>query len=95
MNIVLFNDNILVNELQDDLVANGTVVRYDPDSPYMFSEVLVVSNEANEKGINVGDVVVIKRYAKEEYLPGQYFVSFKDVRGKMTLDEYNKMCLVD
>ena len=70
MNIVLFNDNILVNELQDDLVANGTVVRYDPDSPYMFSEVLVVSNEANEKGINVGDVVVIKRYAKEEYLHG-------------------------
>ena len=53
MNIVLFNDNILVNELQDDLVANGTVVRYDPDSPYMFSEVLVVSNEANEKGIKV------------------------------------------
>ena len=50
MNIVLFNDNILVNELQDDLVANGTVVRYDSDSPYMFSEVLVVSNEANEKG---------------------------------------------
>ena len=50
MNIVLFNDNILVNELQDDVVANGTVVRYDPDSPYMFSEVLVVSNEAHEKG---------------------------------------------
>ena len=91
MNIVLFNDNILVNELQDDLVANGTVVRYDPDSPYMFSEGLVVSNEANEKGINVGDVVVIKRYAKEEYLPGYYFISYKDIRGTLPMSTYEEM----
>lgn len=91
----LFNDNIIVKELQDDaLMVNGTAVMYDQDSPYMFCEVICLSDEAS-KYISKDDVLVIKRYAKEEYLPGQYFVSFKDVRGKMTLDEYNKMCLVD
>lgn len=85
----LLNDNILVSELQDDILQ-GTVVRYDADNPYMFCKVLNLSDKAKEY-FDENDVLVIKRYAKEEYLPGQYFVSLQDVRCKMSEDEYNNM----
>ena len=65
--MILLNDNILVSELQDDLMYNGTVVRYDSDNPYMICHVEEVSDEA--KNVSVGNIIVIKRYAKEEYLP--------------------------
>ena len=91
MNIFLYNDNIVVSELQDDLVFNGTVVMYDADSPYMFAEVMNASKSAKDNGICQGDVLVIKRYAKEEYLPGTYFVSYKDIRGTMTKEDYNEL----
>ena len=91
--MILLNDNILVSELQDDLMYNGTVVRYDSDNPYMICRVEEVSNEA--KNVSVGNIIVIKRYAKEEYLPGQYFISLKDVRGKMSKETYSKMCQLD
>lgn len=91
MEINLYNDNIIVTELQDDLKFNGTVVMYDSDSPYMFCKVECVSVSAKDNGINPGEVLVIKRYAKEEYLPGTYFISYKDIRGSMSLDDYNEM----
>ena len=85
--MTLLGDNLLVSELQDDLLFNGTVVRYDQDNPYMFCKILNMSEEAS-KLFNLEDVVVIKRYAKEEYLPGTYFISFKDVRGTLSMKEY-------
>ena len=33
----------------------------------------------------------IKRYAKEEYLPGYYFVSYKDIRGTLPMSTYEEM----
>ena len=90
MNIKLFNDNILVSELQDDMVVNGVMTRYDSDSPYMCCEVEAASDEALNY-VSVGDILIIKRYAKEEYLSGLYFISFKDIRGCIPNDEYNKM----
>ena len=90
----LLNDNILVTELQDDLFVNGTAVVYDQDSPYMFCAVLGLSDDAKQYFTN-DDILVIKRYAKEEYLPGQYFISLKDVRGKMSKETYSKMCQLD
>lgn len=89
MDICLYNDNILVEELQDDLMISGTMLRYDQDSPYMFCRVLSVSDEARDKGISLENVLVIKRYAKEEYLPGQYFISYKDVRGSILKEDYD------
>lgn len=91
MNIFLYNDNILVEELQDDLILKGALLRYDPDSPYMFCNTIAVSTNAHDMGINVGDILVIKRYAKEEYLPGQYFISYKDVRGTIPLEDYDSI----
>lgn len=90
MNVKLFNDNILVSELQDDMLINGVMTRYDSDSPYMFCEVEAVSDEALNY-VNVGDILIIKRYAKEEYLSGYYFISFKDVRGCIPKEDYDKM----
>ena len=90
MNINLYGDNILVSELTDDLFINGLLVMYDKDNPYMFCKVEALSYEA-DKTISKNDILVIKRYAKEEYLPGYYFVSLKDVRGSITSSEYNKL----
>ena len=90
MNIDLFYDNVLVSELQDDLIINGVVTRYDPDSPFMFCKVLKLSDEA-EDFLDYTDIVVIKRYAKEEYLTGTYFISLKDIRGKMSIEEYKSI----
>ena len=72
----LKNDNILVSELCDDLTYRGVVTVYDSDSPYMFCKVEM----DNPFGYNRGDIVVIKRYAKEEFISGLYFISPKDVR---------------
>ena len=36
-------------------------------------------------------VLVIKRYAKEEFLPGYYFISSKDVRCVLDVDDYNTL----
>lgn len=91
MKLHLFNDNILITELQDDIITNGVITKYDPDSPYMFCEVQQISDDAKQNNINEGDILVIKRYAKEEYLPGSYFISFKDVRGSISRDDYNKL----
>lgn len=89
MKIHLFNDNILVSEATDDLLVNGVVARYDSDNPYMFCKVENMSDEIDE---DIQDkILIIKRYAKEEYLPGYYFVSLKDVRGYLTQEDYNKL----
>lgn len=90
MKIKLFNDNILVTELSDDLVVNGVVSMYDSDNPYMFCKIVALSDEASVN-IDINDILVIKRYAKEEYLPGYYFISYKDVRGSLTEEEYNSL----
>lgn len=86
----LLGDNILVSELQDDLLYNGTVVRYDQDNPYMFCKILCLSDTASDI-FSLEDVIIIKRYAKEEYLPGTYFISLKDVRGTLSYGEYLKL----
>lgn len=36
-------------------------------------------------------ILVIKRYAKEEYIGGTYFISSKDVRGIMHKETYKNM----
>ena len=89
LSMYMLNDNILVTELTDDLMLNGVVTIYDSDNPYMFGEVKDVANEIDN--IEVGDIVVIKRYAKEEFLPGYYFISNKDIRCKMPKEEYEKL----
>ena len=78
LGIELLGDNILVEELTDDLIINGVVTVYDSDNPYMFCKVVNVSDKV--EGIKAGNILVIKRYAKEEFLPGYYFISSKDVR---------------
>ena len=87
--IELLNDNILVEELTDDLSVNGVVVAYDSDSPYMFCRVINKSTSITD--VVVGDVLVIKRYAKEEFLPGYYFISVKDVRCVIDEDFYKSL----
>jgi hypothetical protein len=89
LDLKMLNSNILVTELTDDLMVNGVVTIYDQDNPYMIAK--VVNRDNLTHTVDVGDIIVIKRYAKEEYLPGQYFVSLQDVRCKMSEDEYNNM----
>lgn len=78
---ICVNDIIMVSEIQENLRHNGIVLGYDTDSPYMFCRVISYSDKANkELNIEKDDIMVIKRYAKEEYLPGLYFISYQDVR---------------
>lgn len=89
---MLVNDNILIKELYDDIKVNGVLTSYDEDSPYMFGEVISISPTSKETlGIFVGDIVVIKRYAKEEYLSGSFFISHKDVRLVMAKEDYKEL----
>lgn len=94
ISINLMNDNIVVSELSDDIFVNGTLARYDSDNPYMFCKVEAISEEAKSHFSDIDlstNVIVIKRYAKEEYLPGYYFISFKDVRGIIPAEDYERM----
>lgn len=83
----LKNDNIIVSELCDDLTYRGVVTVYDSDSPYMFCKVEMDS----PFGYSRGDIVVIKRYAKEEFISGLYFISPKDVRCLVPERVYSSM----
>ena len=80
---ILNEDNLLVEELNDDIVFNGIRTMYDPDNPYMFCRVVASSGDRYKKD----DIIVIKRYAKEEFISGYYFISPKDVRTKVNYYE--------
>ena len=87
LDLKMLNSNILVTELTDDLMVNGVVTIYDQDNPYMIAK--VVNRDNLTHTVDVGDIVVIKRYAKEEFLPGYYFISDKDVRCIISKEQYN------
>lgn len=92
LDITLLYENILVSELTDDLEVDGVPLMYDSDNPYMFCNIVNMSPEAYKQlGCSYDDVLVIKRYAKEEYLPGYYFISSKDVRGIIQREKYTSM----
>ena len=92
INITTVNDNIIVKEIYDDIKVNGILTAYDEDSPYMFCEVVDFSlASAGTLGINKGDVLVIKRYAKEEFITGLYFISWKDVRCVISKESFEKL----
>ena len=84
------NDNILVTELTDDIVINGLTTMYDPDSPYMFCKAVAVAEDVPVL-LDCKPILVIKRYAKEEFIPGYYFISYKDVRCSLSEEEYKKL----
>ena len=67
---------------------------YDSDSPYMFCRIVEMSDEANSL-FNKDSILIIKRYAKEEYISGYYFISLKDVRGFMSEEEYKSVYHID
>ncbi len=85
--IEMCNDTIIVTELAEDLFVDGVFARYDSEDPYMFCRVYKTCT----LDLNVGDIIVIRRYAKEEFLPGYYFVSIKDIRCKYSEEEYEKL----
>lgn len=90
--MLLEGTNILVTELIDNITIDGIVTRHDYDSPYMFCKVLLMSDDARkELGILDESVIVIKRYAKEEFIDDTYFVDVKDVRLVIDDDTYNKI----
>lgn len=83
----LKNDNIIVRELFDDIVVNGVSTPTDQDSPYMFCEVV----ESSVEDIKKEDILVIRRYAKEEFITGLFFISPKDIRCRVSKEYYNML----
>lgn len=93
--MMIEGNNILVEELCDDIVSEGIVTRYDPDSPYMFCKIVTISEEA-QKALGIinfkeENILVIKRYAKEEFIDKTYFIDSKDVRAVIDNETYNKI----
>lgn len=94
LEVKMHNGNILVKELIDDIKVNGVMTSYDVDNPYMFCDVIKISNEAAENlSCDINDILVIKRHAKEEFVSGLYFIHWKDVRCALSKEEYSKMIL--
>ena len=96
----LINDNILVTELKKDTEVEGIVMMQDTaSSPYMFCKVVEISKEArdaiypdNYLERDVEDsILVIRRTAKESFVNNKFFISWKDVRGFMSTEEFNKL----
>ena len=84
-NVQLENNNIIVKELYDDIKINGIMQSYDQDSPFMFCSV-VCSDDYDE-----GEILVVKRYAKEEFVSGLFFVHNDDVRLSLSQEDYDKI----
>ena len=89
MNVEMLNDNVLVTELTDDLMVNGVATMYDSEAPYMFCSVVKSVTGVFDEGT----VLVIRRYAKEEFLPGYYFISEKDIRCVVPEEVYNNLVI--
>lgn len=90
--MTLEGNNILVEELIDDINIGGITTRHDYDSPYMFCKVLLISDEAKEiLGLLDETILVIKRYAKEEFIDHTFFVDAKDVRAIISDNTYKNI----
>ena len=88
----LLNGNILVEEIYDDIKIDNIVTAYDGDSFSMFCRVISLDNTVEaELDIHIGDVVVIKRYAKEEFIGDYFFISSKDVRCVINENNYREL----
>lgn len=92
IDINMLNCNILVSEITEEILVNGVMTIYDSESPYMFCKIIKMSDEAR-KELNLldNDILVIKRYAKEEFISGLYFISWKDVRCKISEDDFKNV----
>jgi hypothetical protein len=87
--VKLKNKNIIVSELTDDLYVDNIVLMYDDESPYMFCKVKSVDSSITD--IEVGDILVVRRYAKEEFISNLYFVAEQDVRCIIKEEEYERL----
>ena len=83
--VQLENNNIIVKELYDDIKVNGIMQSYDQDSPFMFCKV-VCADDYDE-----GEILVVKRYAKEEFVSGLFFVHNDDVRLSLSQEDYDNI----
>ena len=83
-----------VKELQDDIVLDGLLQKYDDSSQIMIGKVLGGNKELYEKllaCVSYGDIIItFKRVAKIPYF-GMYLVSESDIIDVMTVDEYKNV----
>ena len=80
--VKLKNKNIIVSELTDDLYVDNIVLMYDDESPYMFCKVKSVDSSITD--IEPGDILVVRRYAKEEFISKDQ--SQNNTRGQQWLE---------
>ena len=86
---------VIVKELQDNIVIDGLLQKYDDSSPFMFGVIIdgnkEVLNSLYAKANNYGGKTVISffRVNKTPYL-GNYLVDADNIIEVMTAEEYEK-----
>lgn len=92
--MIMLKDYILIDELKDDIIKDGITIKYDDNNQYMFSTIIDISPEASGKlsiYYNIEDMILLtKRIAKLPFMEN-YIISFEDVIGIYTKEEYEKL----
>lgn len=85
---------VIVKELQDDMIIDGLLTKYDDSSPYMYGKVIdgnqkLLDDLSTYTGSLAYTVISFFRVNKTPY-EGKYLVDGDNIIEVMTLDEYNK-----
>lgn len=97
--MALLNNYIKVKELTNNLLINDILEKYDDTSPYMFAEIIDMSQEvasllSSKTGLEVHQlwnksVIVVKRVTKVKGFLG-YYVQVSDLIEVINRETYNK-----
>ena len=88
----LFGNNILVEELRDNLVLDGVLIKYDDSNQYMFAKIINLPEKLiSELDLNVADIIIINRVTKLPFIDGNYFINSNNIIASLTKEEYNKL----
>ena len=91
----LLRNCVLVKELQDDMIIDGLLTKYDESSPYMYGKVIDGSKELLDKlyayANDYGSATVISffRVNKTPY-EGKYLVDADNIIEVMNMNEYER-----
>jgi hypothetical protein len=92
--MILLGDYLRVRELVKDITVDGLLQKYDDSNPYMFAEIVEAENTVYNKLSTMGNVnsmvLIFKRPAKIPFIDS-YLVSYKDIIGIMSREEFENL----
>lgn len=90
----ILKESVLVKELQDDMIENGLLVKYDDSSPFMYGMIKNGNSAILEKlrqYIPYGNIIVSFYRVNKTPYRGLYVVDYNNILEVMSEEEYKHL----